>query len=261
MRKEHEMTKTRIDWCDMSWNPVTGCLGDCPYCYARRVARRFGRPGIVPEGDAPPLHIVEGRRAETPFPFGFEPTFHRYRLGEPAGVRKHRTVFVGSMCDLFGDWIPDEWIREVLDACRAAPWHRYIFLTKNPGRFSRLGEDAFRGIEAWIGTTVTRPGELDRLVSLSESWMMGLKWFVSVEPLLEPFEGDRAELLTAMDWVIVGAETGNRRERVRPSREWIGRIDELCRYTGTPLFMKESLRTLMGDGFRQEFPWKGGGSA
>lgn len=252
------MTKTRIDWCDMSWNPVTGCLGDCPYCYARRIARRFGRPGAEEEGT---LHILE-ERAETHFPFGFAPTFHRYRLPEPAAVQKHRTVFVGSMCDLFGDWIPDGVIREVLDACRAAPWHRYIFLTKNPGRYARLEEDAFRGIEAWIGTTVTRPGELDRLVSLSESWRMGLKWFVSVEPLSEPFEGDEAEILTGMDWVIVGAETGgNRAERALPSREWVERIARVCRFSGTPLFMKESVRTLMGDEFRQEFPWKEAGDA
>ena len=34
--------KTKIDWCDSSWNPVTGCLHGCEYCYARRIANRFG---------------------------------------------------------------------------------------------------------------------------------------------------------------------------------------------------------------------------
>ena len=33
--------KTKIDWCDSTWNPVTGCLHGCEYCYARRIAERF----------------------------------------------------------------------------------------------------------------------------------------------------------------------------------------------------------------------------
>ena len=34
--------KTKIEWCSHTWNPVTGCRHDCPYCYARRIATRFG---------------------------------------------------------------------------------------------------------------------------------------------------------------------------------------------------------------------------
>ena len=33
---------TKIDWCDATWNPVTGCYHRCEYCYARRIAERFG---------------------------------------------------------------------------------------------------------------------------------------------------------------------------------------------------------------------------
>ena len=35
------MDKTKIDWADASWNPVTGCLHGCAYCYARKIAERF----------------------------------------------------------------------------------------------------------------------------------------------------------------------------------------------------------------------------
>lgn len=35
------MLKTKIEWCDSTWNPVTGCRHECPYCYARRIAERF----------------------------------------------------------------------------------------------------------------------------------------------------------------------------------------------------------------------------
>ena len=34
------------------------------------------------------------------------------------------------------------------------------------------------------------------------------------------------------------------------------KIADECSYGGRPLFMKESLRELMGDDFRQEFPWE-----
>ena len=39
------MNKTKIDWCDSTWNPVTGCLHGCKYCYARGIANRFGGKG------------------------------------------------------------------------------------------------------------------------------------------------------------------------------------------------------------------------
>ena len=46
--------KTKIDWCDSSWNPITGCLHGCAYCYADRMARRFGCH-MKPETDFPVL--------------------------------------------------------------------------------------------------------------------------------------------------------------------------------------------------------------
>ena len=44
------MEKTKIEWCDSSWNPVTGCLHTCPYCYARAIANRFGGCDAAPDG-------------------------------------------------------------------------------------------------------------------------------------------------------------------------------------------------------------------
>ncbi|MFR1061782.1 MAG: DUF5131 family protein [Enterocloster sp.] len=59
------------------------------------------------------------------------PTFHKYRLNEYQN-KKSRNIFVCSMADLFGEWVPDEWIEEVFEACDNAPQHNYLFLTKNP---------------------------------------------------------------------------------------------------------------------------------
>lgn len=35
------MYNSKIDWCDSTWNPVTGCNHGCKYCYARGIAERF----------------------------------------------------------------------------------------------------------------------------------------------------------------------------------------------------------------------------
>ena len=127
------MNKTKIEWCDSTWNPVTGCLHGCEYCYARRIAERFG--GCDNPIDSrellQPMTITRrnGKAVDAPFPFGFEPTLLRYRLEEPQHIKEPQTIFVGSMADLFGRWVPTRWIVEVLDACAAAPQHRYMFLS------------------------------------------------------------------------------------------------------------------------------------
>ena len=58
------------------------------------------------------------------------------------------------------------------------------------------------------------------------------------------------------EWVIIGAETGNRKGKIIPKREWVENIVEAAQITGMKVFMKESLRGLMGADFRQEFPWE-----
>lgn len=34
------MNRTKIEWCDYTWNPVVGCKHGCSYCYAKRFAER-----------------------------------------------------------------------------------------------------------------------------------------------------------------------------------------------------------------------------
>lgn len=57
-----------------------------------------------------------------------------------------------------------------------------------------------------------------------------------------------------MHWVIVGTETGRRRDKVIPKREWIEGIINECRKNGTPVFMKSSLAEIWGEPLIQEFP-------
>ena len=262
--------KTKISWCDASWNPVTGCLHGCEYCYARRIAERFSGcdrcVAICRYSDREHTKLIfadlfnggaklNGKPA--PYPFGFKPTFHRERLDIPSKWRRPRTIFVCSMADLFGSWVPDERIAEVFNACAAAPQHRYLFLTKNPERYKDIClKDALPyGPRFWYGTTTTRPTEGAFIVEQEKKFY---HTFLSIEPIQERF-GKYAlnrNTIILTDWVIIGAETGNRKDKVIPEKEWIDEIVEVCKKYEKPIFMKESLRELMGADFVQEFPWE-----
>lgn len=266
------MKKTKIDWADSTWNPVTGCLHGCEYCYARGIATRFSRRDAyclkdtsVP-GEHRALHVLDERMEyddgrNAPYPFGFAPTFHRYKLNEPAKWTKSRTIFVCSMADLFGDWVPDEWIGDVFDACCEAPQHRYMFLTKAPARY--IGYEDRHPLMVpdrdnfWYGTSITSERDSDRIYDLL-NWhnYNGANTFVSVEPLHDRLWQNARQHIAETQWAIIGAETGRRKERVTPEREWVDHIVNMCIQYNTPVFMKDSLRDLMGDDFRQEFPWE-----
>lgn len=202
------------------------------------------------------LGINEGRIQ--PYPFGFAPTFHRYRLDEPRHWTKPRTIFVGSMCDLFGEWVPDEWIQEVLKACDNGAQHRYLFLTKNPSRYKDLMNllPAHRRppavAEMWFGHSYTGVGDY-RPISLPSAYSR----FVSIEPLLHSLsEQDMMVVAATNDWIIIGAETGSRKGKVTPDKSWVDGIAYYAKRNNVPVFMKESLREIMGADFRQEYPWK-----
>ena len=274
------MNKSKIEWCDMTFNPITGCLRGCDYCYARGIAQRFGG-WTLPHGltlheplDGEtgildmPLEVLRktGNWQKAPFPYDFTPTFYRYRLNEPTSVKKPQTIFVGSMTDLFGYWVPDEWIKAVFEACAAAPWHRYLFLTKNPSRHDYTlsyylpwnvdyGE-LVNSSNMWFGFTAENQTTFDMRCAEQDFYVHPhYNSYVSLEPLQSEIELDALGRNYGIGWVIAGAESGNRKGKIIPKHEWIESIAEQCRAANVPLFMKNSLRGLMGDAFVQETPW------
>jgi len=248
------MNKTKIEWCTMTWNPVTGCLHDCPYCYARNFANRFGdhwqnnnkRMGI---GNDDKLHIKYATDDVKlgSYPWDFEPTLHPERLKEPQCTKKPQNVFVGSMADLFGRWVPDEWIKEVFKACDLASRHRYLFLTKNPARYVELMYQLPKRF--WYGTSITKPNQ--------DFWhSYERNCFLSIEPIQSSFEG--LNFASKVDWVIIGAETGNQKGKIIPERKWIEDIVSECRRAETSVFLKNSLAEIWGAPLIQEYPWEKG---
>jgi len=212
------MNRTRIEWCDFTWNPVTGCHHGCDYCYARRIAHRF-----------------------FPKTVGFNPHFWRDRLQEPLTLKKPARIFVCSMADLFGDWVPREWIEAVLNTVRACPRHIFHFLTKNP---KRLADFNPWPPNAWAGATATDHGTMDQAVERLHL-VEGARTYISCEPLLAPVILPQN---AGIDWLLVGALTGAKKSQ--PPLSWVESLVDSAKDQKVPVFVKNNLK-----GFQlQEWP-------
>ena len=174
--------------------------------------------------------------------------------------------------------MPDAWIQEVFEACKDAPQHRYLFLSKNPGRYCDLERAGIMPKENnfWFGATFDHsnwPGHdgTHEIPGRPTTFALRGKMvhdagdfyyphypeknrFISFEPMLYDIGAHIGS--TGAQWHIIGAETGNRKGKVETQREWVEHIVEYSDRNHIPVFMKESLRRLMGDDFRQEFPWE-----
>ena len=115
---------TKIEWCDVTWNPVTGCSPiseGCQRCYAKRMAERLrGRFGY-------PKHNP------------FQPNiWHADKFNDPTNWKKPRRIFVCSMGDLFHDEVEYRHINRIYRRTWNFRYHIYIFLTKRPKRLRRF---------------------------------------------------------------------------------------------------------------------------
>ena len=216
------MKNTKIDWCDATLNPVIGCKNGCPYCYARKMNDRFK---FIERWD--------------------QPKFFPERL-EQLNIKKSKSIFMDSMSDV--GWWQVEWANPVLQAMIKNPQHNYIFLTKEcnyPSAFHVLflTKSASNLNNIFFGKSITRNN-----VDLDKARFD----FLSIEPILEPIDVSELKKNKNVKQVIIGAETGNRKDKVIPKKEWITDIVKVCDKCNIRVFMKESLRSLMGDEFRQD---------
>jgi protein gp37 len=157
--------------------------------------------------------------------------------------RKPSRIFVNSMSDV-ADW-KDEWFDRVTCIIAAHPEHLFLFLSKRPwaAPWTSLPNTL-------LGYSVTRQADLDALLLNGGP---GDVSFLSIEPLLDRVE---APTLWMPRWIIVGAETGHRKEKVRPALSWLFDILRYASEYHIPLFFKDSLREQWGDddAFPQAFP-------
>lgn len=262
--------KTKIEWADATWNPVTGCTKvseGCDHCYAATIAHRFA-----------------GTRA---YPNGFEVTLRPERLDQPLRWKRPRRIFVNSMSDLFHKDVPDEYIARVFAVMALAQQHTFQVLTKRPGRMrsfvqdncrcgrhgamahlrsammwavSQANADRIPGVpddaeqriqraewplpNVWLGTSVESQKWADvRIPQLLAT--PAVVRFLSCEPLLGPVElrsllpwqetGEAHQ--THPDWVIVGGESGPKARPMHP--EWARSLRDQCTAAGVAFHFKQ----------------------
>ena len=247
--------KTKIEWCDDVWNPVTGCVpvgAGCRYCYAKRMFNRLSGMPNAPE--------YYGRK------FG-DVAIHENRLDYPETIKKPSAIFVCSMGDLFHRDVPLEFIRNVFDVMRLNPMHTFIILTK---RIDRVAGISFSYGYSFppnvvLGVSVSNQAEFDRDVPIllkaptTYSWdetSKVVRRIVSAEPLLGPIStiipdeelGTHYNALTGkysgnnvcgpkLDGVIVGGCTGPGAPLMH--EYWALSLRDECATAGTPFYFKQ----------------------
>lgn len=265
---------TKIEWCEETWNPITGCTPiseGCQNCYAKRMANRLrGRCGYP---------------ADEPF----KVTLHKDRLEEPLRWKKPRRVFVGSMGDLFHEDVPDEFIYEIWDVMVQSKQHTFLVLTKRPDRMKSFIEKVmcnrmgyaltFGGTpegkkarkwaqkpvqNVWLGVTAENQRRADERIPILLQIPAAVR-FVSVEPMLGPVDLTQIDIggnvwinsLTGdcksynpyggwwkinesknkLDWVICGGETGPSARPMHP--DWARSLRNQCQEAGVSYFFKQ----------------------
>jgi protein gp37 len=210
-------TNSKIEWTEMTWNPVTGCTKvtqGCKHCYAERMARR--------------LHAMGNDRYRN----GFRVTLHHDLVELPYRWREPRLVFVNSMSDLFQEAVPLSFIRKVFETMARCSQHTFQILTKRSERLLELAHQLPWPNNVWMGVSVENAEVMSRIDDLAQ--VPAAVRFLSLEPLI----GSLEDLpLDGISWVIVGGESG---PHARPmKKEWVESILRQCRSADVPFFFKQ----------------------
>lgn len=235
-----------IDWAFWTWNPVTGCWHGCEYCYARDIAFKFN------------------------FETGFEPTFYPDRLKAPSKMKpmpenqiqkkaternldiefarvQAKNVFTGSMSDIFGKWVPIDWIERIFNTVKSNPQWNFLFLTKFPQRLQEVN-DMLGGFpdNVWVGTTVDTQARVKVAEKAFKGISARLKW-LSCEPMLEELTFND---LSGFDLVVIGgASPSNETDgspatpEIQPKWEWVWSLTNQAYRAGCSVYWKENLKT------------------
>lgn len=230
--KFNRQVSDSIEWAQWSWNPITGCLHNCPYCYARDIAQ-----------DKYTWLDLDKR---------FLPTFFPDRLNAPFNTRPPsleaiedsvqrvglRNVFTCSMADLFGKWVPPSWIEAVLQQIADHPEWTFLLLTKFP---IRMAEFDFPP-NTWIGTSVDRQYAVERAEKafrkIRAGGYSGVAW-LSCEPMMERLTFTSLDMF---DWLVMGGASWSSQTPTYfpPARDTIHLVNQADKI-GIPIYMKTNL--------------------
>lgn len=266
-------SKTKIQWTDVSWNPVRGCSlvsAGCQNCYAMKTAHRFSKPGMAYEGLTE--FGPQGPR------WNGKITLVQKLLDAPLHWKTPRRVFVNSMSDLFHEDVPFDFIDKVFAVMLCSPRHTFQILTKRPARmleymnfdsgFGRTGyiwgaaykvsgikvpkgkmPPQFPYPHVWLGVSVEDQATAEARIPLLLQTPAAVHW-ISAEPLLERVNLDRylgvyeedldvgfARVHRGLDWCVIGGESG---PGARPcDLSWIRSLKDQCQEAGVKCFVKQ----------------------
>lgn len=211
------MAKSKIEWTETTWNPITGCtkISDgCANCYAANFAKR--------------LHAMGNRR----YTNGFKVTIHKDLIDKPKTWKTPKKIFVNSMSDIFHENVPDEIILSIFKTMNECPQHQFQVLTKRPERLLLLDNKINWTNNIWMGVTIENDKYLYRADILRQT-SAKIK-FISAEPLLGSLS---AINLTNIDWLIVGGESG---PHSRPIQKiWVEELQKLANQNRVAFFFKQ----------------------
>ena len=206
------MTKTKIETCDYTFNPVIGCKNNCSYCYAKRINDRF-------------KFIKNWNNPEWK-----EKSFNKKFPNKP------QRIFVGSMSEIY-HW-EKRWVRDTLNKVLEYPQHTFQFLTK----FSDIYSQWYFHPNCWLGVTITQEKDFSKGISYDFICSKNIT-FLSIEPILEQIDPNLFSELN-INWVILGSESGKSKGKVIPKLDWITDIVEYCRNNKIPVYLKDSIMKL-----------------
>ena len=221
-----------------TWNPTGGCFHGCTWkmpdgsiteCYAKTIAERF----------------TSGYR------HGFEHHYWRpHSLNAPLKVKQAAGIFVGSMADLFGHWVPEEQIRQVLDVMTRAEWHIFQTLSKFPIRlpkFNPFPPNVWVGVSLPAGHLMSATGgtralkaylrQMQRVEATVRFMSIEPLWF-DVAPVFEEWLREEGDL--PFEWAIIGAASNGSRV-YQPDERWTQGLLDVLDSQGVPVFFKGNL--------------------
>jgi protein gp37 len=255
------MAETSIEWTrgpngekGFTFNPWYGCTKvspACDHCYAEGWAKRSG---LVKWGPGADRRRSSDANWALPLKWNAE--------AEHLGVRYR--VFCASLADVFDNAVPQEWRDDLWTLIAKTPHLDWLLLTKrigNAGNMLPVPFDFERMYpNVWIGATICNQEEADRDIPKLLD-VPAAKRFLSIEPLLGPVDLTRlspklfaakANALTgmwkwengpsktetpALDWVIVGGESGPGARPMSP--DWARALRDQCQAAGVPFMFKQ----------------------
>ncbi len=211
------MSKSKIEWTESTWNPVTGCTKispGCMNCYAERMAFRLKAMG------------------QKNYTEGFNLSVHPESLKIPMKWKRPQMIFVNSMSDLFHEDIPEDFIYDVFDVMTKSSQHTFQVLTKRSERLASLASKLHWASNIWMGVSVENNDYKYRIDDLRKTNAMVR--FISFEPLLGEVLKPNLENI---HWAIVGGESGPGARKME--KGWVTGIRDECSRQNVPFFFKQ----------------------